>query len=111
MKENDKKTLTKHSRVLSLSRQFDISRAKALEILEQVFADISTAIGQGKHCDFRDFGSFTVSERKPRIGRNPHKPNDIYEIPGRRCVKFRPGKTLREQLATVPEEQTDSDGE
>lgn len=102
MKEHANATLTKHSLVLSLSRKFDITHQKALDMVEQVFSDISDAIQQGRHCEFRDFGSFTVSVRKPRIGRNPHKPEDTYDIPVRRGVKFRPGKTLRILLAKPP---------
>ncbi|MGN0845139.1 MAG: HU family DNA-binding protein [Kiritimatiellia bacterium] len=108
MKEHDNATLTKHSLVLSLSRKFDITRQKALDMVEQVFADISKAIQEGRHCEFRDFGSFTVSVRKPRIGRNPHKPEETYDIPVRRGVKFRPGKTLRILLAEPPATPVDS---
>ena len=39
-----------------------------------------------------------VQKRKPRIGRNPNKPEDEVTIPERYVVKFKMGKILKAQL-------------
>ena len=44
-------------------------------------------------------GVFEVTQRKARIGRNPNKPEDVVHIPGRKVVKFKPGKRMRQMLA------------
>ena len=56
------------------------------------------ALVAGKHCEFRDFGVFTTTLHKPRIGRNPKKPTQTYKVPGRRAVRFKPGKRFRDGL-------------
>ena len=41
------------------------------------------------------FGTFTVSKRKARVGRNPQTGEEI-KIPARTVPVFRPGATLKE---------------
>jgi len=43
------------------------------------------------------FGSFTVTKRKARKGRNPQTGEAIH-IPASKTVRFRPGKELKERL-------------
>ena len=50
---------------------------------------------QGESVEFRNFGVFQVRDRKPRIGRNPNRPDQIVSIPLRKVVKFKPGKVMK----------------
>ena len=43
------------------------------------------------------FGTFGVSNRKARVGRNPQTGEEI-QIPARRVPVFRPGKELKENV-------------
>ena len=43
------------------------------------------------------FGTFAVSHRKARVGRNPQTGEEI-QIPARKVPVFRPGKELKEQV-------------
>ena len=43
------------------------------------------------------FGSFTVTKRKARKGRNPQTGATIH-IPASKTVRFRPGKELKDRL-------------
>jgi DNA-binding protein HU-beta len=43
------------------------------------------------------FGTFTVSQRKARVGRNPQTGEEI-KIPARKVPVFRPGKELKESV-------------
>lgn len=43
------------------------------------------------------FGSFTVSNRKARMGRNP-KTGETIKIKASKSVRFRPGKAYKETL-------------
>ena len=45
--------------------------------------------------EFRRFGVFDVRERRQRIGRNPHRPDQVVVIPSRKVVRFRPGKDMK----------------
>jgi integration host factor subunit beta len=71
-----------------------------------IFLAMSEAMERGHRIEIRGIGSFTVTDRKPRNGRNPRNGTDV-AIPGRRVVHFKPGKKLREAVAT--ELPTDSE--
>ena len=43
------------------------------------------------------FGSFSVSDRKARVGRNPQTGEEI-KIPARKVPVFRPGKELKDTV-------------
>jgi len=43
------------------------------------------------------FGTFTSSQRKARVGRNPQTGEEI-QIPARRVPVFRPGKELKDSV-------------
>ncbi|MEI8026268.1 MAG: HU family DNA-binding protein [Pseudomonadota bacterium] len=43
------------------------------------------------------FGTFSVSNRKARIGRNPQTGEEI-QIPARKVPVFRPGKDLKDSV-------------
>jgi len=43
------------------------------------------------------FGTFTISHRKARVGRNPQTGEEI-KIPARKVPVFRPGKELKESV-------------
>jgi hypothetical protein len=45
----------------------------------------------------RGFGSFALSHRPPRIGRNP-KSGERVQVPEKRVPHFKPGKELRERV-------------
>jgi integration host factor subunit beta len=60
---------------------------------------MSEAMERGHRIEIRGIGSFTVTDRKPRNGRNPRNGASV-AIPGRRVVHFKPGKKLREAVAT-----------
>lgn len=43
------------------------------------------------------FGTFDVSSRKARTGRNPKTGEEI-KIPASKCPKFKPGKSFKDSL-------------
>ncbi len=53
------------------------------------------ALVAGHHIEIRGFGSFSVTHRAARIGRNPRNGESV-TIPEKRTVRFKPGKALRE---------------
>jgi nucleoid DNA-binding protein len=59
-----------------------------------------TALKQGERVNISGFGTFTVSAREARTGRNP-KTGEPVEISASRSAKFKPGKQLKESLNGV----------
>ncbi len=73
------------------------SKAKAEAVLEVMISSLSEAISSGDGITFSGFGSFKLSERAARKGRNPRTGKEI-DIPACKVVKFTPGKNLKESI-------------
>ena len=58
---------------------------------------MSETLEQGQRIEIRGFGSFAVTRRSPRLGRNPRTGQSV-TIPERRVAHFKPGKALREAV-------------
>ncbi|HFQ91044.1 MAG TPA: HU family DNA-binding protein, partial [Desulfobulbus sp.] len=75
----------------------NISKVAAERGLNTMLTSMTSAIQEGERVTLVGFGSFSLVERAPRVGRNP-KTGERVCIPPRRAVKFRPGKELAEKL-------------
>lgn len=58
---------------------------------------MAQALCEGQRIEIRGFGSFSLSNRPSRIGRNPKSGQQVY-VPSKRVPHFKPGKQLREQV-------------
>ncbi len=87
--------MTKRDIAVRIARETDISQLQVAAILQKTLDCIVEALARGETIEFRDFGVFEIKVRKPRIGRNPKKPEDTVVIPERRVVKFKPGKEMK----------------
>lgn len=65
-------------------------------ILEQM----TNALVEGRRIEVRGFGSFRISVRKAKIGRNP-KSGKACQVPEKRIPHFKPGKELRERVNII----------
>jgi nucleoid DNA-binding protein len=67
-------------------------------IIQKTLDYITESLVKGENIEFRDFGVFEVCTRKPRIGRNPNKPENTVQIPARKIVKFKAGKIMKAKV-------------
>ncbi len=65
--------------------------------LDAVVACVRDALVAGESVTFTGFGTFKVSERAARKGRNPRTGEEI-DIPASKVAKFTPGKQLKDAL-------------
>lgn len=87
--------MTKRDLVVRIARETGINQLAVASILQKTLDHIMEALTEGETIEFRDFGVFEIKTRKPRIGRNPKKPQETVVIPERRVVKFKPGKEMK----------------
>jgi integration host factor subunit beta len=78
-----------HSRVPTLT--YDDAKFVVDVILEA----ITSSLVAGSRVEIRGFGSFSLSYRKPRVGRNP-KSGEKVQVPGKYVPYFKAGKEMRE---------------
>jgi len=55
------------------------------------------ALAEGQRIEIRGFGSFSLSQRAPRVGRNP-KSGEQVMVPSKQVPHFKAGKELRERV-------------
>ena len=77
----------------------------------QTHQEISAALAQGRHIEFRNFGVFEIKVTKARVGRNPKAPQDEMTIPARVVVKFRAGLELSQRVNQCSAERGRKTGE
>ena len=76
-----------------VAQDCNLSKAAAEQVLSSVLGAITNAVATGGKVTLIGFGTFSVSERAAREGRNP-KTGETIQIPAGKAVKFKAGKTL-----------------
>jgi nucleoid DNA-binding protein len=76
-------------------------QAKVHEVVQKTLDLITDALAREENVELRNFGVLEVRLTKPRVGRNPNKPEKSFEIPARYTVKFKPGKIMRERVLSI----------
>jgi DNA-binding protein HU-beta len=80
-----------------IARQADISKAAAGRALEALIGGVKATLKKNNSVSLVGFGTFSVSKRAARTGRNPRTGAAI-KIKSARVPKFRPGKALKDHL-------------
>jgi len=81
----------------TVAKQADISKAAAGRALDAVLAGIRTSLKKGGKVTLVGFGTFSVSKRAARMGRNPRSGAEI-KIKAAKVPKFKPGKALKDAV-------------
>jgi len=89
--------MTKTDIIEGLSNKLPLNKAEAERVVNILLDDIVNALRQGQRVNISGFGTFSVSTRQARTGRNP-KTGETIQIAARRSAKFRPGRQLRDSL-------------
>ena len=64
----------------------------------QVLIDnLASSLAEGRRIEIRGFGSFYLSKRPARVGRNP-KTGERVEVPARNMPHFKTGKELNDRI-------------
>jgi DNA-binding protein HU-beta len=80
-----------------IAKQADISKAAAGRALEALIGGVKSTLKKSDSVSIAGFGTFAVTKRKARTGRNPRTGAAI-KIKAAKVPKFRPGKALRDAL-------------
>ena len=83
--------------VSAIAEKAGISKKEASDAYDAFVSFIADSCTRGERCSVPGLGTFAVSERKARTGRNPRTKEEIH-IPASRSVRFKAGKDLRDTL-------------
>ena len=67
------------------------------KILKIIFSEILDALKNGRNVEIRGFGTYKITKRKARIGRNP-KNSEKVQIPEKKAIKWKMSKILYRRL-------------
>jgi len=86
--------LNKAELVTEIASKADVSQAVAAKTLNAVVESVRDALSKGEKVTLIGFGTFSVSERPARKGRNPQT-GDPIDIPAVNVPKFKAGSELK----------------
>ena len=89
--------MNKSELIEHIATQADISKASAARALDAVIGGVKATLKKGGSVSIVGFGTFAVTKRAARTGRNP-RTGDAIKIKAAKVPKFRPGKALRDAM-------------
>lgn len=89
--------MNKSELVEHIASNADISKAAAERALEAVTQAVKNTLKKGGSVALVGFGTFTVTKRAARNGRNP-RTGETIKIKASKAAKFTPGKALKDAL-------------
>ncbi len=89
--------MTKDEIVTKIAGDAGLSKKEAQSALKAVTSGISGALAKGDSVTLVGFGTFSVSQRAARTGRNPQTGATI-QIKASKAPKFKAGKTLKDAV-------------
>ena len=89
--------MTKAELIAKVAKDAKTTKATAGKSLDAVIEGITKALKKGDRVTLVGFGTFSVSKRKARTGRNPQTGKAI-KIAARKVAKFKAGSELKKAV-------------
>jgi DNA-binding protein HU-beta len=89
--------MNKAELVDKMARDADITRSQANDALDSFTKSIVATLKKGDKVTLVGFGTFSVTKRSARTGRNPQTGKEI-KIPAKKVAKFKAGKEFSSKL-------------
>lgn len=89
--------MNKSELTAAIAEQAEVSQASAGRALDAITNTITKALKEGDSVALVGFGTFSVSKRAARTGRNP-KTGESINIAAANVPKFSAGKTLKDSI-------------
>ena len=83
--------------VEAVAEQTGLTKADATRAIDATFASITEALAKGDKVPLVGFGTFAVSKREAREGRNP-RTGETVQIAARNSVSFKAGSALKDAV-------------
>jgi DNA-binding protein HU-beta len=89
--------MTKADLIDKIASDTGLTKADSSRALESTLDAIKSTLKKNNKVSLVGFGTFSVSKRKARVGRNPRTGEEI-KIKASKSPKFTPGKALKEAV-------------
>lgn len=89
--------MNKGDLINKVANDANLSKSQATSAVNTVLGSIQGSLESGDKVTLIGFGTFSISERAARTGRNP-RTNEVINIPAKKVVRFKPGKELADSV-------------
>ena len=89
--------MTKVELVDKMAKDAKVTKAAANKAIDSFVDGVKKALKKGEKVTLIGFGTFSVTQRKARKGRNPQTGKEI-KIPARKAPKFAAGSALKKAV-------------
>jgi DNA-binding protein HU-beta len=89
--------MTKAELIEKMASDADISKAAAGKSLDAMVDAVVKSVKKGNKVTLVGFGTFSVTKRKARTGRNP-RTGETIKIKASKAPKFTPGKAFKDAV-------------
>ncbi len=79
-----------------------LTKLETASVIDAVIAVITQKLAEGERIELRRFGTFSLKDRKAKVGRNP-KTGVVVPIPARKVPHFKPSPELRKYVVDQQE--------
>ena len=97
------RTITRADLSESVFQEVGLSRNESSDLVETILAEVVEALARGESVKISSFGSFTVRDKRQRVGRNPKTGQEVPILP-RRVLVFRASNVLKSLINGAPGE-------
>ena len=85
----------------AIRTRFPDLEARAIDIsVGAILKAMAQTLSEAGRIEIRGFGSFSVQQRPPRVGRNPRSGESV-NVPAKGVIRFKAGKELHERVGGV----------
>ncbi len=89
--------MTKAELIDKIASSAGLSKADATRALDSTLNAVKASLKKGQKVTLVGFGTFSITKRKARKGRNP-KTGEVINIPAAKTPKFTAGKALKDAV-------------
>ncbi len=89
--------MTKAELIEKVAKDVKISKAAAEKTLNTIIVEVTKTLKKGNKVTLVGFGTFSVSKRKARKGRNP-RTGETIKIAAHKAPKFTAGKGFKDAI-------------
>ncbi len=90
-------TVTRADLAEAIYREIGLSRTESSLLVESILDHMVAALAKGEQVKLSSFGTFSVRDKKERMGRNPKTGREV-PITKRRVLVFKPSNVLKQRV-------------
>ncbi len=89
--------MNKAELISKISEDAGINKTQASEVIDSFTSAVIATLKKGDTVTLVGFGTFSVSQRAARVGRNPQT-GETLKIKAAKVAKFKPGKDFKDKI-------------